>query len=223
MKRLPIGISTFRKIREGGYIYIDKTKEILNLIQDYNYVFLSRPRRFGKSLLLDTIKEAFEGNKELFKGLYIYDKYDFTQHPVIKIAFSGNLNKEELINEIISNLKEIQEKLDVECDMTEDYAIFFSELIREVYKKYKKKVVILIDEYDKPILDNIDRAEVAKECRDILRRFYSQIKTNDEYIRFAMLTGVSRFSKVSIFSGINNLTDISLQSKFNNICGYLEE
>ena len=223
MKKLPVGIQTFKEIIKGNYVYIDKTKEVLELIKNYKYVFLSRPRRFGKSLLLDTIKEVFEGNKEIFKGLYICDKYDFEKYPVIKIAFSGNLNKEELINDITINLKRNQERLDVEYNNINDYAINFSELIKNTYQKYKKRVVVLIDEYDKPILDNIDKPEIAKECREILRRLYSQIKTNDEYIRFAFLTGVSRFSKVSIFSGINNLVDISLKSKFNNICGYLEE
>jgi len=224
MKRLPIGIQTFREIIEGGYVYIDKTKYVLELIENYKYVFLSRPRRFGKSLLLDTIKEAFEGNRELFKGLYIYDKYDFSKYPVIKISWAGNLRSLEGIkSRILFLLEENQDRLGIRSEFKSDPASFFAEIIAKAYKKYKERVVVLIDEYDKPILDNIDKVGFAKEVREFLRGFYGIIKDSDEYIRFAMLTGVSRFSKVSIFSGINNLTDISLQSKFNNICGYLEE
>jgi len=226
MKKLPIGIQTFREIRENNYIYIDKTKEALNLINNYKYVFLSRPRRFGKSLFLDTLREIFKGNKELFKGLYIYDKYDFKPHPVIKISWAGDFKTLESTKEVALNVfRENQESLEIECQNKETPSVCFRELIRKSYNKYKEKVVILIDEYDKPILDNLEREnlDVAKQNREFLRGLYTVIKDSDEYIRFAFLTGVSRFSKVSIFSGLNNLVDISLNPRFSEICGFTHE
>jgi len=223
MKKLPIGISTFSTIRQENYIYIDKTQDAYNLISDYKFTFLSRPRRFGKSLFLDTLQEIFEGNKKLFEGLYIYDKWDWSKkHPVIKLSFSGNRNTDELKQSIFKSLDFAQKKLALSCQKNYDYAICFSDLIQKSYEKYQTKVVILIDEYDKPILDNLDQMEVAKECREIIKRLYTQIKENDRYIEFAFLTGVSKFSKASIFSGLNNLRDISLLPKFGTLCGYTQ-
>jgi len=220
--KLPIGIQTFREIIEGNYVYVDKTKYALDILQNYKYVFLSRPRRFGKSLFLDTLKNIFEGNKELFKGLYIYNKYDFEKYPVIKIAFSTITSTQDLMNDFEAKLSQIQKELKIECK-NKDYANCFEELIQKAYEKYQKKVVILIDEYDKPILDMIDNIKIAKAHRDILRRFYTKIKDNDKYIRFAFLTGISKFSKASIFSGLNQIEDISLTPEFGNICGYTQE
>ena len=224
MNKLPIGIQTFKDIRESNQIYIDKTKEAFNLIENYKYVFLSRPRRFGKSLFLDTLKNIFEGKKELFQGLYIYDKYDFTKYPVIKIDWAGNFKTLESTQKTAKKiLEENQERLGIECKLDDDIAVCFRTLIQEAYKKYNQKVVILIDEYDKPILDNIENTERALENRDFLRGIYIQLKANDEYIKFAFLTGISKFSKASIFSGLNNLDDISLTPEFGNICGYTQE
>ncbi|WP_457627049.1 AAA family ATPase [Persephonella sp.] len=226
MKKLPIGIQTFRKIREDNYIYIDKTKEILDLIQNYEYVFLSRPRRFGKSLFLDTLKEAFEGNKDLFEGLYIYDKYDFPRHPVIKISWAGDLKSlQNTKNWALLQMRFAQESLNITCKENQDPSSCFGEIIRKTYQKHGQKVVILIDEYDKPILDNLEKENlhVAKQNREFLRGFYSVIKDSDPYIRFAFLTGVSRFSRVSIFSGLNNLVDISLNPRFAYICGFTHQ
>jgi hypothetical protein len=223
MRKLPLGVQTFRKIREEDYIYIDKTKEAFNLINNYTYVFLSRPRRFGKSLFLDTLKEIFKGNKELFKGLYIYDKYDFEPHPVIKISWAGDFKTLESTKKVALDIfKENQINLGIECEEKENPSVCFRELIRKAYKKYNKRVVILVDEYDKPILDNIEKEnlKVAEENREFLRGLYTVIKDSDEYIRFAFLTGVSRFSRVSIFSGLNNLVDISLNPRFAEICGF---
>ncbi len=220
--KLPIGISTFSKIRVDDYIYIDKTKFALRLIQNHSYVFLSRPRRFGKSLFLDTLKEIFEGNRELFKGLYIYDKYDFDKYPVIKIGFGGSRSPEELVNMLTYSLRQNQRVLGLEC-YNDDYALMFDELIKAACEKYGQKAVVLIDEYDKPILDNVDQKDVALECREILKRFYTQIKENDACLRFVFLTGVSKFARVSIFSGLNNLDDISLDEPYAALCGYTQE
>ena len=224
MKKLPIGIQTFEKIVEGDYLYIDKTKEIHELITTHNYVFLSRPRRFGKSLLLTTIKEIFEGNKKLFEGLNIYDKWDWEdKYPVIKIDFYGDLRSpKSLEKNILHFLKQNQQNLGIVCDDTREYDTCFKELIEKSYEKYQKPVVILIDEYDKAILDNLDQMEVANANREILRAFYSVMKGSDRYIKFVFLTGVSKFSKASIFSGLNMIEDISLTPKFGNICGYTQ-
>jgi len=222
MQKLPIGIQTFKTIIEENYIYIDKTKLALNLIENYKYAFLSRPRRFGKSLFLDTLRNIFEGNKELFRGLYIYDKYEFEEYPVIKIDWAGDfktLQKTETRAKEI--LKENQERLGVECSFDNTTGCF-EEIIRKSAKKYQKPVVILIDEYDKPILDNLDNPSRALENRDFLRSFYGIMKANDEYIKFAFLTGISKFSKANIFSGLNMIEDISLNEKFGNICGYTQ-
>ncbi|PCJ16084.1 MAG: hypothetical protein COB02_17135 [Candidatus Cloacimonadota bacterium] len=225
LKKLPIGIQTFREIIEDNHLYIDKTKEAFDLITNYKPVFLSRPRRFGKSLFLDTLQNIFEGNKELFKGLYIYDKWDFdTKYPVIKISFAGDLRSAELIKETILNLlDENSERLNVNCDKNKSIGLYFRQLIRKVFKKYNQRVVVLIDEYDKAILDNLDQMSVAKEARETIKGLYTILKDSDKYLKFIFLTGVSKFSKASIFSGLNMLTDISLHEDFGNVCGYTQK
>ena len=223
LKKLPIGIQTFSKIREDDYVYIDKTDIAYELVEKYQYIFLSRPRRFGKSLFLDTLRNIFEAKKEYFKNLAIEDRWDWSiSYPVIRVNFAkGRIeSRVELDKEIIRTLKENQEYLNIECEEKNSVSGCFSELIQKAYKKYNQKVVILIDEYDKPILDNITKATVAKQIRDGLVNFYSVIKGSDEFLRFAFLTGVSKFTKTSIFSGLNNITDISLNRKFGDICGY---
>ncbi len=225
LKKLPIGISTFSKIIEQNYLYIDKTKEAYELITDYQYAFLSRPRRFGKSLFIDTLQEIFEGNKKLFEGLYIYDKWDFKDvYPVIKINWGGALRTTEEVNQTIYDLlKENQKRLDIECKFQNSSSSCFRELIHKAYEKYQKPIVILIDEYDKPIIDNLDQIEVAKANRELLKSLYVIMKDNDRYIKFAFLTGVSKFTKASIFSGLNNLKDISMLPKYGNVCGYTQK
>ncbi|NEW61649.1 ATP-binding protein [Sulfurovum sp. bin170] len=223
MKKLPIGISTLKEILEKDMLYIDKTKMALDLI-DGKYFFLSRPRRFGKSLFLNTLHEIFKGNKELFKGLYIYDKYNFTSYPVIKISFGGDLRSADAIKtHLLATLEYNQQQLQIECKRDENFAIFFQELIQETSKKYNQKVVVLIDEYDKAILDNVDQMSVAIEAKEILKSFYSVMKENDRYLRFVFLTGVTKFAKVSIFSGLNNLEDITLYKRYATICGYTQD
>ena len=224
MKKLPIGLQTFKNIIEGNYLYIDKTALAYELIEDYKYSFLSRPRRFGKSLFLDTLHNIFEGNKELFQGLDIYDKWDFDDtYPVIKIDWAGDFKTLETTNDVaIRILKRNQDLLGIECEFKNNASSCFEELIHKAYQKYNKPVVILIDEYDKPILDNIEDPKRALENRDFLRSFYVMMKANDAYIKFAFLTGISKFSKANIFSGLNNLEDISLSKRFGNICGYTQ-
>ncbi|MFH1097306.1 MAG: ATP-binding protein [Candidatus Desantisbacteria bacterium] len=224
MKKLPIGIQTFSEIISENYCYVDKTKIIYELINSGKYFFLSRPRRFGKSLLIDTLKDLFEGRNELFKGLWIEDKWDFSRkYPVIKIDFGAGIPKEkiELNKKIHEILKTNQEELGVKCEF-ETISGCFNELIMKAALKYKERVVVLIDEYDKPILDNIEESMVAQQMREELKNLYSVLKSTDAYIKFVMLTGVSKFSKVSLFSGLNNLMDITLDERYASICGYTQ-
>jgi hypothetical protein len=224
VKNLPIGIQTFRDIREGNYIYVDKTELIYELVKRSKGVyFLSRPRRFGKSLTLSTLKEIFEGNKDLFQGLWIYEaEYDWKKYPIIRVDFSSikAFVREDLIKGILSNLNSIARRYEIQ--LSEDtYEQRFKELIEKL--STQGKIVILIDEYDKPIIDHIENPELAKEMREILKGFYTIIKANDEYIRFVLLTGVSKFSKAGVFSGLNNLEDISMDKSFSSILGITHE
>ena len=197
LKKLPIGIQTFSRIIEENYLYIDKTKELLDIANESVFIFLSRPRRFGKSLFLDTIRCLYEGRAELFKDLYIYDKYDFSKkHPVIKIDFFGDLRSgESLKQNIIGTLIDNQEKLDIQCKAIEHFGECFKELIKNAHNKYNQKVVVLIDEYDKAILDNLDQMEVARENREIIKSLYTVLKGCEPYLEKVFLTGVSKFSK----------------------------
>ncbi|MBE0505713.1 MAG: ATP-binding protein [Marinospirillum sp.] len=226
LKKLPIGIQTFSQIREGDYVYIDKTALAYELLQSYKYVFLSRPRRFGKSLFLDTLRNIFEGQKHLFSGLAIEDQWDWSvSYPVIHISFAEG--KIKSCDDLADKFEEIfiinQERLGITCQFEARDRRCFSEMIRKAHEKYQQQVVVLVDEYDKPILDNITNTPLAQELRDGLVNFYSVIKGSDEFLRFAFLTGVSKFTKTSIFSGLNNITDISLQRKFGDICGYSQQ
>ena len=225
MQKLPIGIQSFEKLRKNNYIYIDKTDLALDLIENYQYAFLSRPRRFGKSLFLDTLHSIFEGKKELFEGLDIYNKYNWQEsYPVIKISWGGDFKTlEQTKKTALDILKLNQKRLGIECDIDDEPASCFRKLIINAYEKYKKRVVVLIDEYDKPILDNLDNTSRALENRDFLRSFYVMLKENDAYLHFAFLTGISKFSKANIFSGLNNISDISLKPKYSTICGYTQK
>ncbi len=225
MQKLPIGIQTFKDIQTQNYLYIDKTEIALELIENFKYVFLSRPRRFGKSLFLDTLHNIFEGHKNLFEGLDIYDRWDFDDtYPVIRIDWSGNFKTIESTKAVARRALEInQERLGLECNLDDEPDICFNRLIHEAYKKYQKPVVILIDEYDKPILDNIEDIQRAHENRDFLRGIYVQLKANDAFIKFVFLTGITKFARASIFSGLNNITDISLMRRYGNICGYTQD
>lgn len=224
MKKLPIGISTLADIINDGYVYVDKTPYVQMLTDTGKYYFLSRPRRFGKSLLVDTLHQLFAGNEPLFRGLHIHPHWDWTiTYPVIRISFgSGQLRNRAELDEKTGELLRInQQTLGITCTET-SHSGCFAELIRAAKAKYGRNVVVLVDEYDKPILDNIRNPAIAAEMRDGLRNFYSVIKDNDASIRFALLTGVSKFSKVSLFSGLNNLNDITLDTRYSALCGYTQ-
>ncbi len=225
-RKLPIGIQTFREIREEEYYYVDKTPFAWRLIDEGKYYFLSRPRRFGKSLFLDTLAEIFAGNEPLFRGLYIHDKWDWgTRYPVVRISFAeGTVRDQEDLDRRIKDILRVnRETLDIKCPDVEDIAGCFAELIRRAAEQYGRRVVVLVDEYDKPILDNLTTPETAREMRDGLRNLYSVIKGQDANIKFAFLTGVSKFSKVSLFSGLNNLYDITLSPAYGTVCGYTDQ
>ncbi len=224
MKKLPIGIQTFSEIRQNNYVYVDKTTLAVDLIDRYKYVFLSRPRRFGKSLFVDTLHSLFEGKKELFTGLAAEKSHDWSKsYPVIRIDFSeGNFRIPENLHESLKAvIRRNEKRLNTAAEDLVP-ALRFGQLIREVCEKYDSQVVILIDEYDKPILDNMDQPEMAVLAREELKALYSAIKGNDACIRFAFLTGVTKFSRVSVFSGINNIEDISLAPEFATVCGYTQ-
>jgi hypothetical protein len=223
-KKLPIGIQTFQKIREADYYYVDKTGFALALIEQGSHYFLSRPRRFGKSLFLDTLKELFEGNKVLFQGLIAHESWDWSvKYPVIKISFGGGVVKDrsELDATMHQQLSYHEGRFGFPAAFP-DIRSRFLELIRLVHEKTGQRVVVLVDEYDKPILDRIDEPETACDIREGLKDLYSVIKDSDAHIKFAFLTGVSKFSKVSLFSGLNNLEDITLDARYSAICGYTD-
>jgi hypothetical protein len=225
-KKLPIGIQTFSEIRSEGYYYADKTPFCLKLAEQGKYYFLSRPRRFGKSLFIDTLGELFSGNQALFTGLYVEDKWDWSiRYPVIRISFGGGIihDAQQLQRRIITILENNCHRLGIDIEKEADTSDLFEAIILKLVETTGQRVVILVDEYDKPILDNLLKPDVAKEIRDGLRNFYSVIKDCDAHIKFAMLTGVSKFSKVSLFSGLNNLDDITMDAPYSSICGYTDE
>ncbi len=221
-QRLPIGIQSFKKLREDNLLYVDKTQILYQLTTYGNYFFLSRPRRFGKSLTLSTLKELFSGSKVLFEGLWIYERWDWeAEHPVIHLSFSSigykTMGLADAINKALDNQADANGiKL-----LSKNYDQKFKELIEKL--SGRNKVVLLIDEYDKPIIDYLEDLAQAKENQQILKTFYSIIKDADPYIRLLMITGVSKFSKVSIFSELNNLTDLTIHPKFSTLVGYTHE
>jgi len=224
-RRLPIGIQTFAKIRADDHYYVDKTGFIRQLTDEGTHYFLSRPRRFGKSLLLDTLGELFAGNEALFRGLLIHPHWDWaTRYPVIRISFGGGLvhSRAELDDKIGEQLRINQDALGLRCTETGSGACF-AELLRLAHAATGHRVVVLVDEYDKPILDNLTDPDTARAARDGLRDLYSVIKDNDAHVRFVFITGVSKFSKVSIFSGLNNLRDITVSADYSALCGYTEQ
>ena len=223
-RRLPIGIQTFRTIREENCYYVDKTPYIQRLIDEGTHYFLSRPRRFGKSLFLDTLKELFEGNEPLFEGLHIHGHWDWrVRYPVLRLDFgSGSYGEPgDLHKETMAQLDAIAEEAGI-APRYDTAAARFRHLIQALHRRDNQRVAVLIDEYDKPILDALEVPEVARANRDYLRGLYSAIKVSDAHVKFTFLTGVSKFSKVSLFSGLNNLKDITLDARYSAICGYTD-
>ena len=223
-RRLPIGIQTFRRIREDGCYYVDKTAWIRRLVDEGTHYFLSRPRRFGKSLFLDTCKELFEGSEALFEGLGIHDAWDWSvRHPVVRLSFGKGDFKQPgyLHTNLMAQLDGVERDTGVKSGYTTGPERF-SYLLEALHRSAGQRVVVLVDEYDKPILDALDVPEVARANRDYLRGLYAVIKDADAHIRFSFLTGVSKFSKVNLFSGLNNLTDITLDPRYSAICGYTD-
>ena len=211
-RMLPIGMQTFSELRERDCYYVDKTPYIARLVDEGKHYFLSRPRRFGKSLLLDTLKELFEGNEALFEGLAIHGCRDWSaRHPVLRLSFgSGHFTSLDNLRAEVSDRLEVVER---EAEVSARHASASARLahvIQTLHERTGRRVAVLVDEYDKPILDALETPEVARANRDFLRGLYAVVKDSDAHIQFSFITGVSRFSKVSLFSGLNNLTDITL-------------
>ena len=223
-RRLPIGLQTFRELREEGCYYVDKTGFIARLLDEGKHYFLSRPRRFGKSLFLDTLKELFEGSEPLFAGLDIHDRWDWSvRHPVVRLDFgAGHFGEPGYVHaNAMAQLADAAEEagVAVRYDTAPER---FRDLLRALHARTGRRVAVLVDEYDKPILDALETPAVARGNRDYLRGLYGTIKSSDAHVRFTFLTGVSKFSKVSVFSGLNNLTDITIDPCYSAICGYTE-
>ena len=234
--RLPLGLHSFEDIRNNNFYYVDKTQLIKDLVIDeYTnktfpaYYFLSRPRRFGKSTIVSTLQCLFEGKKDLFKGLYIYDKWQWSPnniYPVIRLSFDSD----ELDNPTkIEDYVKCQLKKQVEYYQLSniDFSIatyqVFGDVISAAHENFAKDVVVLIDEYDNPILEVLNKVKKAQANRNRLRGIYGIIKGKQEKIQFAFITGISLFSKMNLFSRINNLRDISLKPEYSSICGYTEK
>ncbi len=223
--KYPIGIQSFADLRNNGYVYVDKTAFVYQLATTNKYYFLSRPRRFGKSLLVSTLEAYFSGKKELFKGLAIEkQETEWKKHPVLRIDL--NAEKYETLEDLDIILNDIFYKLEAvygSSPSEQSFSRRFSGIIQRAYELTHEQVVILVDEYDKPLLGTVDNPELQARYRNTLGAIYSVLKSQDDYIRFGFLTGVTKFSQVTIFSGLNNLNDISMDEKYVDICGISEK
>ena len=227
--KLPKGIHTFEELRTGGYVYVDKTKYLIDLIDNGKSYFLSRPRRFGKSLTVSTFEALFLGKKELFQGLSaeeFLNRPDFQPSPVIRLDMS-RINTSDGIDGVKESIfyltKEIAREFNVALSETKVNSVLFSDLIQRTAEKYNQKVVVIVDEYDKPYTDFVNDREMADKVRNVLRDYYVQIKANDQHIRFVFITGISKFVKMGVFSTFNNLEDVSMMPEYAEICGYTED
>ena len=224
-RKLPIGIQTFRQIREEGYYYVDKTAYYARRIEDDagKHYFLSRPRRFGKSLFVDTLKELYEGRETLFRGLAVHDGWDWSRrHPVVRLSFGGgNFRRPGVLAEsATTQLEDIGRRAGVVA--RSGGAPGRRRLLEALSERAGRRVVVLVDEYDKPILDALDEPDIARTNRDDLRGLYGTIKDCDAFVELTFITGVSRFSRVSLFSDLNNLIDLTVDPDYSAICGYTE-
>jgi len=227
--KLPIGIYSFEEIRKEKYLYIDKTKYLVDLIDEGKIYFLARPRRFGKSLTISTFDALFSGKKELFKGLYaeeFMNRPEYKTSPVIHLDMSQITNDcgiDAFKESLKRNTLKVAKELEVEIETRNSSGDILNELIFNTAKKYNQQVVFLLDEYDKPYTDFVNDTEKANEIREALRNFYVQIKANDKYIRFTFITGISKFAKFGVFSTLNTPLDISMMPEYAEICGYTED
>ena len=221
----PIGIQNFEKLREGGYVYVDKTSLIHKLVNSGTYYFLSRPRRFGKSLLISTMEAYFKGKKELFKGLAMEKlEKDWIEYPVLHLDLNGiSYNSEDVLDQVLNEKLSAWETEFGICAKSTIPGLRFQNIIDAAYSSTGHQVVILIDEYDKPIVDNLGNPKLTDYYRKTLQGFYSVLKAKDGQIRFGFLTGVSKIGKLSVFSTLNNLRDISMDSGYSDICGISED
>jgi hypothetical protein len=228
LPKLPIGIQTFDTLRNGNYLYVDKTGYLIDLIDNGSVYFLSRPRRFGKSLTVSTLGALFSGKKKFFKGLCaegFFARPEYQTHPVIHLDMSDlttHMGPDELRVSMLGKVKESAKQLDVAVESTMP-GDAFSSLISRTAEKYRRNVVLLIDEYDKPILDCLFDTEKVRAAREILKDFYTRVKAADKYLRFIFMTGISKFSKMGVFSALNNLEDISMDEPYATMLGYTEE
>ena len=225
LKRLPVGIQTFEKIIANDMLYIDKTEYIWDMIHLSNYIFLSRPRRFGKSLLVSTLQAYFEGRRELFKGLYIDRvEQEWTAYPVLHLSMASgkHMEKEQLQRYLLHVLEQNEQRFGLTSDI-QDANVRLSNLIANVHKLTGRQVVVLIDEYDAPLLDVVHEEQSLPVLRNVMRNFYSPLKDSDPYLKFVFLTGITKFSQLSIFSELNNLKNISMDPAYAGICGITKE
>ena len=222
VNKYPVGIQTFEEIREKGYLYIDKTKYIVDFREKgMKYVFLSRPRRFGKSLFASTLQAYFEGRKELFEGLAIADyEKDWVKHPVLHFDLSGakHMGIEQLERYLADMLEEQETKWGYKTHLI-DANLRLIELVKQAYNQTGKNVVVIIDEYDAPLLDVVHEKESLQPLHRIMQNFYSPLKMLDPYLEFTFITGITKFPQSSIFSGLNNLDNISMFNQYSAICG----
>ena len=226
LKRLPVGIQTFSNIIEDDMLYIDKTEYIWNMIHLSKYIFLSRPRRFGKSLLVSTLQAYFEGRKDLFKGLFIETvEKEWTEYPVLRFSLSTakHCNKEELLLELSNKLTHYEAIYGKGAADEVKPNQRLKGIIERAYKKTGKKVVVLIDEYDAPLLDVVHEEKTLPVLRNVMRNFYSPLKDCDPYLQFVFITGITKFSQLSIFSELNNLKNISMRPDYAGVCGITAE
>ena len=225
LQKLPAGIQTFAKIREGNCVYVDKTKYLVDMIDNGEVYFLVRPRRFGKSLTCSTFEALFQGKKDLFKGLAaeeFLNRPDFKPSPVIRLDMSGAATYkglELLEKSILDIVHSVAERLGIELEKDSLISSILKKLIERTFEKYGEKVVLIIDEYDNPYTDFFNKPDMANQVREILRNFYKQIKSSEQYLRFVFITGITKTAKMGIFSTLNNITDISLDKKYGKICG----
>ena len=220
----PIGIQSFSDIRERGFVYVDKTAAIYKMASSGKFYFLSRPRRFGKSLLVSTMEAYFKGKKELFKGLAIESlEKDWAEYPILHLDFGGKAyNSSDVLLKSLDDALYKWEKEYGSINRSDVPGIRFGNVIEAAYRKTGSKAVVLVDEYDKPIMDNLTRPELRELFRETLEGFYGALKTKDDFVRFGFLTGVTKIGKMSVFSGLNNLNDISMDDCYADICGISE-